>query len=243
MTTQPPAPPSPASGLASDMRTAPLVLCSMIAASGCGEPLPKIAVAEPGENGTLSIALAPGEGMETHSVIIPAAVITMTTCIYQAGASLYLGDETNLDIVEIPLLAGRWCTLGIIGSGTVQIDAVPDEGGTFGATLGLERISIESAEGFDVDGHAYVLEVGTPGWLNATDLALTAGEEVTIDDTHPMAASLASALAEGSTLFPDFDGDGTVSDREREYPAASGAIELGDSGTPVDSGSPVDTGR
>jgi hypothetical protein len=227
----------------SSMRTVPVFIFALLGVSACGTPIPKPTPLVPGDNGVIIVTVADGEGMEARGLTIDAGLMTITTCIFQAGAALYLGERTNLHQMSIPLLAGRWCTIEMAWNGPVLIEGLATLGGAFSATLNLEGLSIESADGFDVDGHAYILELGRPDWLNANTLGMTDGEALTIDDTHPAAPALLEALITGSTLFPDFNGDGVVDEGERENPSASGLGEASDTGEPDadDTGSMVDT--
>ncbi len=221
------------------MRIILIPLSLLLTAASCGNPIPKVAAPVPGDNGLLAIALAPGAEADVQSVTVGDGLLTLTTCIFHAGATLYLGESTNLDEVTIPLLAGQWCTLDIQWSGTVQIEATSTDGGILAADLSLDSISINTDDGFTVDGHKYVLEIGTPGWIDATLLEMTSDTSLEIDDTHPLASAIVEALQTGSTLYPDFDGNGLVSEDERLHPSASAGGDEGDTGLPDE---PADTG-
>jgi hypothetical protein len=214
------------------MRILHFSVFALLFGGACGTPIPKPTPLVPGDNGALSVTVADGDDMEVRGLTVEQGLMTITTCIFQAGAALYLGERTNLHQISIPLLAGRWCTIEMGWDGPVQIEGMATVGGAFSATLNLEGLSIESTEGFDVDGHAYILELGRPGWLNANTLGMTDGEALTIDDTHPAAPALLEALITGSTLFPDFNGDGVVDEGERAKPVALGLGAESDTGAP-----------
>jgi len=125
---------------------------------------------------------------------------------------------------------GEICGAQLIGDGYVYVTGqTMGSGEIFTAYLQTDgQLEVASNYGVFVDGQDFVLELGAPGWLDEETLDLQfSGEEII--ETDPRAVTLAERIVEDIALFEDPDGDGQVSDNERDDGAvASAAVARGE---------------
>jgi hypothetical protein len=125
---------------------------------------------------------------------------------------------------------GENCGAQLIGDGYLYVTGqTTGTGDLFTAYLQTDgQLEVATNYGFFVDGQDFVLELGGPGWMDEATLDLQfSGEE--IFETDPRAMTLADRIIEDIALFEDPDGDGQVSDTERDDGAvASAAVARGE---------------
>lgn len=233
---------------------APLVLAPLVV-TGCVSPDSQQDGTAVGNPGVVAFALGQptdltveeGEAFFTSGTVSPCGS-------GDAVALEELDESVSIEDGEIAfdLPAGTWCTMSLAGlevgaSGLLEAD--PDDGAwSMGLDVGELTLNAPSFSGFRVnEEQVFVLELGAPGWFDATRLEAVAGEEVFVepgDDAHD---GLAADIAAASALFDDADGDGDVSAAERtegssasaanDEPQASGG-ETEESGAPACSVAP-----
>lgn len=159
----------------------------------------------------LTVAEAEFEGVPTH----------WTDCV---GVTTTIEVEQAIDLLDAPTIdapAGSWCGLAVVTRGPFVI--VPDSDAGFGIdiSLALGALSLSGAAPFFVNGSRFVLALGSPGWLDAAELDAD-DADVVINTGSEGHGLLAARAAGGAALYED-DGDGEVSQAEREGgPVADG---------------------
>ncbi|MCP4807373.1 MAG: hypothetical protein GY884_18675, partial [Proteobacteria bacterium] len=191
----------------------------------------------------------PGDGMtvvaKSASVSYRWASTAVDTVVLEScdGEDAETAVETELDLLEgtsLELEAGDWCALTLELGEPVEIEATIDE---IGVLLELESPEIALTGDFTIAEEAYVLELAQPDWLEGLELDVDEEDEdedtgdrddddweLEVDDEHPLHAELVEALAHGSGLYADRDGDGALADTERMGTLAAGEARTADEG-------------
>lgn len=186
------------------MRTPWIGLGALVVGCRVDYRTPGTSVGNPGE---MAVRWAPGAGAEVSGTV-PVAALVATPCLgggelrVEVGRDLEPGPGESL---ELP--AGKLCQLRLEVSGPVALQITDGEGAVAAADLVVSTIRL-SSPGVEVDGQAFVLELGQPDWVAAGSV-----DEV----------AMAEVLARASGLYLD-DGDGALSEAER----AAGAVAGGD---------------
>jgi hypothetical protein len=170
-------------------------------------------VGNPGK-GTARIASASGLSIDSAqasgaSIVAKSCheVPTVATLIY--ADALDLLSPESFDVPE-----GTWCALEL-DLETLTLFGTGDSGGTLELNLGLAPFSLYT-KGLDVDAStSWVIELGSPGWLDATEIGLL--DDVFIGGDDVLHDLLEEKIYIASALYLD-DGDGTVDEDEREKP-------------------------
>ena len=126
-------------------------------------------------------------------------------------------DIVGGELLELP--GGTWCTLEIAADGLILAGTSDTSGYAYALTLDVQLLTLTSAAGVEVDGSRYLLELGTPDWLDTAALGLDSGD-VEVSAGHPLYDTLLASVEQGSILYADDDEDGEVDDDERENPLA-----------------------
>ena len=116
----------------------------------------------------------------------------------EPAVTVEVGAEVDLrDDVPLQVPGGLWCGLRVQWFGPLRID----ESGALAVELDLAAADLVAPLPVLVDADALVFELAWPGWLDASDLDLT--------------AELVDRVELGSALYADTDADGALSDAER----------------------------
>jgi|GEM_PF-1444387 len=206
-----------------------LALAAFFACGGCADPATDthegIAVGNPG---VMALTLADSEDFTVTEAALPVAWVGFASC---EGADRIATLGGTQDFVAGPLLveapAGSWCGVVVRFSGEAAFAATWDDGvstGTLGGALTQVELGFQPIDGPLVvdEDTALVLELGSPGWLDAAALGLEDGEDVVLDAEAPEHAVLVAALADESAVFDDPDGSGELDPPERN----AGAVAL-----------------
>lgn len=145
-------------------------------------------------------------------------------------ASFWLDDETDLvefgqdvdlftpDAVELP--SRSWDVLVLELAAPLWLEGTTSAGQEVSITLAVESVALVGPAVF-FDGDRVVLEVGEPGWLDALELGYDPAQPLVIEPTDALHDRAAEAVGR-SGLFLDGDGDGQVSEDERQDALAEG---------------------
>jgi hypothetical protein len=184
-------------------------------------------VGNPGDN-TMRIA----DGLDVEIVSARTAVDSFAW-VGCGGDVVWIDVDAGIDLLgdnRITAPNGSWCEGWALLSDVLVIEAVPsdrgDEDETLELYLDLEMVSVFAVDGFTIEGDSTVLEVGYPGWLTMDVFEDDDEWPEGIDPDHPEHDALVEQLVDGSTLFEDNDGDGRISENERD----EDAIATGDLG-------------
>jgi len=171
------------------------------------------------EAGDAVSSVAAGDGATARTVTTEEVTITLLGC-EDEEVSLTASGGIDLVGLEFELPGGEWCELAVDLPSEVVVEGDGDEGGTFAFTLSPGAITMEASEVLAIDGDAFVLELGSPGWLSAEQLGLQPDEAIEVEVDHPAYPLLSAAFTERSGLYADADADGEVGEEER----AAGAL-------------------
>ena len=220
------------------MRSSWLVLALV----GCATEAPPPNGTSVGNPGKVSYRLAP----PTEIDVVEASLQSVTTDLVGcdgARESVVAAEDEDLVVGDAEVMPpGTWCGL------TLSVDVLTVDGtaGEITASITLEPpwvLTLWMAEPVVVDETEYVLEIGEPGWVTAGQLAPEGDLAGTITPESDVAPLIAQNVAVGTGLYLDGDGDGVVSDAERQAgtlasatwlpPAELGAEDTGDDVDPV----------
>jgi hypothetical protein len=195
----------------------PFVLLPLLACRPT-EPVSGTAVGNP--NGMSAVA-ASGTDLRWTQGRLDLRGVSLEACT--DGALRVTAVDASLDLLSPSPLAlpeGDWCALAILGGSTVTLVGDAAEGATLTLSLLLDNLRFEA----DLEQTDLLIELGSPGWIDAGDLWLEPGEALTIGPSSEWHDYLASDLADQSALFVDLDHDGLLSETER----SSGALAAPD---------------
>ena len=220
---------------------APLFALLITFAISCGKEAETRTVISTPQSSPLVVRLAPGDGLEGRSLKVTGAHLLLEGCARGTGATMFLSDMTELSGLETTLLGGRWCGLTISLGTQASLRAINHSGGWLDAPVNDIEVALSNADGIAASGQSFILELGQPGWLDASTLEMTTGDNQTLSDDDPRLTELHDALIKGSALYTDLDGNGVLGTDERaERLAEYSPSESTDTGT-SDTGS-GDTG-
>ena len=201
-------------------------------------------------------AMRSGEGADFETAEAKTAVSTMLWKGCSGGErEVAKGSEIDLlgdNLYSVP--AGSRCAVvvnfsdSLIIEGPFSIDEREEEEEEEEEEFWLQmELSIDQAvfvpdgDSFSLSGEHLVMELGEPGWFDPDALldvedvsaeARLALEEglLIVDEDHPAHIDLVDSVENDSTLHVDDDGDGLLSDQERD----AGPVAQGDSDTDLD---------
>ncbi len=215
-------------------------ICMTMLILGCGQDPPKSTPLPTPELSALTVILAAGDGLEPRSLIVSDGFLLLEGCAMGTGASLFLGEDTELSGLETTLLGGNWCGLNLNLGQDSELKAITHRGDWLAVPLTGTEIALQWQEGFSVDGQSFILELGSPGWLNSSALGMDGTADITLASDDPNTAMIIASLQTSTTLFEDLDGNGVLSTSEREAVRAYAVTETEeDTGSP-DTGQPAD---
>jgi hypothetical protein len=188
----------------------------------------------------LAMVLAPGNGLQARSLRVTGGYLFLEGCASGTGASLFLGEQTNLAGMQTSLMGGNWCGLTVALGETATLKAITHSGHWLEAPVGGTEIVLGNADGVSVSGQSFILEIGAPGWLDAEGLGMTEGHR-TLTTGEPELEQILLALREGTALYEDLDRNGVLGTNERSEVRAASVAEPAEDTGQADTGQP-DTG-
>jgi len=196
-----------------------------------------IGVGNPPGMAELRAVPAAGTGITYTDFEIPVSALYLETCdgvgqVIEQTVDLSLSDQT---FVEVP--AGVWCALGLLSADPVLLRGEVSNGGQFTFTTPIGRLMVygqvevpASDDTEDAPTTQLVLEVGRPEWIDEATLALGPTDAIELGNNcfdDPLCSRLWTAFMHQSALFYDVDGDGQVSEEERNTREAAAGTERG----------------
>ena len=174
----------------------------------------------------------PGKGnarMPSSEGVTLSKATTNVHYVYYFSSIGDRADEVNQEVDllsgegEFKLLAGAWETVIIETAPGLTLEGNALDTQDFTWELPEFFIELKFPEG-GISEQQYILEVGAENWLSAdaiVDLG-NGSSNLEIAEIEEFSGNLEDLLAQQSQLFLDSDGDGMISEQEREYSIATG---------------------
>jgi len=192
-------------------------------------------------------AMRAGDGVDFQPEIARTSVSTM---FWQGcgGTEREISVDAEIDLLgdnQFTVPVGNWCAVvvsfndSLFIEGPFRIEEPDDEEDEFWLQMELdpeEMIFVSEEDGFDASEEHFVIEFGEPDWYDPAALldddllseeqreALREGVFV-VNDEHSRYDEMVDRLENSSSLFIDSDGNGQISDAERD----DGPVAQGDS--------------
>ena len=171
-----------------------------------------------GNPGDAKSKLAPGTGVQFYS----AQGALNQVMLMSGGESTEVGLDFigSLDLLEpfqsVEIPAGMWDSM-IVHFDEIQINGDTSDGiQDFEIILSELEITLDGQDSFSIDENDYILELGSPGWLDSALFELIPDIEVFIDEDSDVYGSIVAGVKEETALYVDMDGDGQINTEERE---------------------------
>ena len=208
-------------------RLLPLVL--LLPAAACTAPGDTHDGTAVGNPGVVAFALGELDGIDVHAAEAGAMSAAVQSCGGATTEDLELAEPIPLDgDVAFDLPQGTWCSLLIdgleLGMEGQHSDAPSEDDGLLFMMLSVGDLAVSAPtfDGFTVTAdEAFVLELGSPGWLGADDVALEAESEVIIDGDSALHTGIVELIVDQSALYEDPNTDSVVNDEERDTGATA----------------------
>lgn len=178
-------------------------------------------------NPSMDAQLARVSGGTAASAILPVERVEFTDCADGTVTSSAPGTVDLLARDAIAMPDGAVCNIDVIPNDRLEVTGTTDLGHTFRLrveTAGIRLVPDSAAPG------AYVLELGTPGFLDLTG----ATDDVLIEAGTGGYDAVLLAIETGSGLYVDGDQNGQVSDAERDVGPVATATPLGSAPSDTD---------
>ena len=203
-----------------------LAFCASVVISGCqgaktndsDDAREGTYVGNPGE---MRARLAPIGDAELDNSVMEVGGIGFVNCdgtedewvavdgLYDLNSNLY---------IAIP--PGTWCHTSM-ELFNIHLSGVSGlTGGTFEMFLEPGNINMDTYNPMEFVDGTFVMEFGEPGWTSAQEIDVAQDDHVIIDHNHDFFEEFGNRVNEGTGLYND-DGDGWVSDDERELEAVA----------------------
>lgn len=200
------------------------ILLALMACSDPDDVENGTVVGNPGET---AFRMAEGDGFETVG-----ARVGVESMVWEACDGT-LQEENVEQVIELTdedqafaTPNGVWCAAALVPYESVELDIAVGGEDRVTVVVDVDLIEVWNEDGFEIDGDQTVFELGNPGWLSVEDVENAEWIEEFEDDDRSVVVvddGVAFALAAGSGLFADTDGDGFLADNERtEAPLAAG---------------------
>lgn len=197
----------------------PTVILLLLGSVGCNLDFNPAGTAV-GNPTDMSGHLAEAKGLTYTSSSARVATLSVATCTGETSVSTVGETIDLLGAVSIPVPAGSWCTFMVEFESPVAVVGTDSRGAPFSLSLAVRTVTVQAATPVVTDGGALILELAANGWLTSHDVDLSGVGGAVDDETR---IRLETAIAAGSALYKDLDGDGAVSRTERD----EGAVAAG----------------
>jgi len=175
-------------------------------------------------------ALAPSTSSTTPPVV-PIAQAAVLDCedgastLFEAPTSWTWDGEDELTLPE-----GDWCGLVVGVEDSVVLEVQGESGGEAALEVPVYRVVLSTEDAASLADVGWWLEVGTPGFLDEDRLGIEDGSSLTVRSSECASTTVCVAVMDeiehASGLYEDRDGDGALSDSERESGARMAGEDL-----------------
>ncbi len=191
-----------------------LPLIALLAAVGCAGPMEGTSIGNPTE---MTIRVA-----SSTDVTLSQALFSLTevTLYYEDDTeeTTPIGDTLDTTVgATIEVSGGVWVGMVLVTAGPMVMSGTTRFDDPAHLTLDVPDIWLRPVgETVQFEDGVFVLELASPGWLDAGNAGYDVDSEILVDpDTAVIHDRLVAAVTGGTSLFGD-DGDREVSDGERE---------------------------
>jgi len=187
----------------------------------------------------------PGKGntqvAESEGIAFSRASTSVQYVYYFRGDSEFVDvPNQNIDLLdpasEFPIMAGNWDSIVIEMEPGLSIEGSANEEQNFSWDLPSLFIQLDFQEPGIEEG-IYLFSLGQPNWLNAQQI-IDLGEETdnfAIESSEELNGALIDILETESALYRDTNGDGIISEEERQESIATGTdLDEDDEFDPLD---------
>ena len=175
----------------------------------------------------------PGKGntqvAESEGIAFSRASTSVQYVYYFRGDSEFVdAPDQNIDLLdpasEFPIMAGNWDSIVLEMEPGISIEGRANDTQDFTWELSSLFIKLDFQEPGIAEG-AYLFSLGQSNWLNAQQIVdLGEGSDTfAIEDSEEFNGALIDILETQSALYHDTNGDGTISEEEREQSIATGS--------------------
>ena len=196
-----------------------LCICVWMMACRADQQLSGTSIGNP--NRTM-LSMAPTAGLPVEDVSVDEARVSMWSCDGEWVELAFSGESWLGTVVSVP--EGTWCWMSLTWEPPLVVVAFDEsaEREVF-VELDLDRLDLQIAPADALEGD-HVLELASPDW-GLDILEEDTDDPLFIDEEHPLYERLVVSVQQDSTLWRDEDGDGELSDVERDTPAVGVASD------------------
>ena len=174
----------------------------------------------------------PGKGnsqiASSEGIVFSRAATSVQHVYYFRDDSEFVhSPNQDLDLLnssaEFPIMAGNWSSIVLEMEPGLSLEGNANDSQQFTWDLPSLFIRLDFSEPGIEEGE-YLFSLGQTDWLDAQQIEELAENANTfaVEDNEDFQNSLIDALETESALFRDSDGDGIISDEERENSIANG---------------------
>lgn len=182
-----------------------------------------------GNPGKTTMRVAEADGIEYGALFAEVETVVFDGCDEGTEQEEIVVEE-DLDLLDddnaIDTPVGTWCFVEVQLASTLFIEGNGDEGGELELELEIGELGLEGE--FTGADNSFVLEVGAPGWLTATEFGLGTGVEVELGPESAQHDDIVVRVDEQSAVYADANGDGDLDDDERNDVVAGSGFEPSD---------------
>ena len=157
---------------------------------------------------------------------------------FRGDAEIVDTPNQNIDLLdpsaEFPILAGDWDTIVLEMEPGISLEGSANETQSFTWDLPSLFIRLDFQEPGIEEG-LYLFSLGQPNWIDAQQI-VDLGDETesfAIESSEEFSAALVDILETETALYRDSNGDGNISEEERQESIATGT-ELDEEFDPLD---------
>ena len=174
----------------------------------------------------------PGKGntqvAESEGIAFSRASTSVQYVYYFRGDSEFVdAPSQDIDLLnpesEFPIMAGSWDSIVLEMEPGISMEGNANDTQNFTWELPSLFIRLDFQEPGIEEGE-YLFSLGQPNWLSAEQLVdLGNGSDtLVIEESEELNRSLIDTLETGSALYHDSNGDGIISEEERQESIATG---------------------
>lgn len=187
-----------------------------VSATACVDSLPPSSTTGVGNPGRLAFATEPGDGVDLAWGDVWVSSVVSLPCD-PIGEAVVLAEGIRIPVLDGAALTvppGPSCGFGLRMQDDLFFDGTSQAGGQVKLYLDIPTLDVFTGTAFEVDGDAFGLLLGAPGWLTAEAIGATGSDLVTIDTGSAVHDTLVDVFVLGSRVWRDADADGVFDEGE-----------------------------